>query len=118
MRLHGTSVAVGMVRSQISLVVAQDQRECTIGRLGVILSGTATNGTFGPEAFKADGGITFVHDQSARSDSMPRSAFAAGCVDFVRWRTSPKNWRALPIPLRRGRKQKTALKSAPSDVSK
>jgi hypothetical protein len=104
-----------MVRSQISLVVAQDQRECTIGRLSVILSGTATNGTFGPEAFKADGGITFVHDQSARYDSMPRSAFAAGCVDFVRRRTSPKNWRALPIPCVAGRKQETSLKRAPSE---
>jgi two-component system CheB/CheR fusion protein len=36
--------------------LAQDQRECAIG---VILSGTATDGTLGLEAIKAEGGITF-----------------------------------------------------------
>ena len=65
--------------------LAQDQRECAIG---VILSGTATDGTLGLEAIKAEGGITFAQDESARYDSMPRSAAAAGCVDFV---LSPKN---------------------------
>src|SRR5204862_4904949 len=45
----------------------QDQRERAIG---VILSGTATDGTSGLEAIKAEGGITFAQDDSARSDSM------------------------------------------------
>ncbi|HEU4888258.1 MAG TPA: CheR family methyltransferase, partial [Thermoanaerobaculia bacterium] len=60
--------------------LADDQRERAIG---VILSGTATDGTVGLEAIKAEGGITFAQDDSARYDSMPRSAVAAGCVDFV-----------------------------------
>ena len=60
--------------------LAQDQGERTIG---VILSGTATDGTLGLEAIKAAGGITFAQDKSARYDSMPRSAIASGCVDFV-----------------------------------
>src|SRR4030095_8385835 len=60
--------------------LAQDQREQAIG---VILSGTATDGTLGLEAIKAEGGITFAQDDSARYDSMPRSAIATGCVDFV-----------------------------------
>jgi two-component system CheB/CheR fusion protein len=60
--------------------LAQDQRERAIG---VILSGTATDGTLGLEAIKAEGGITFAQDDTARYDSMPRSAIAAGCVDFV-----------------------------------
>ena len=60
--------------------LAQDQHERAIG---VILSGTATDGTLGLEAIKAEGGLTFAQDQSARYDSMPRSAIAAGCVDFV-----------------------------------
>ena len=60
--------------------LAEDQRERAIG---VILSGTATDGTVGMEAVKAEGGITFAQDDSARYDSMPRSAIAAGCVDFV-----------------------------------
>jgi two-component system CheB/CheR fusion protein len=40
----------------------------------VILSGTATDGTLGLDAVKADGRITFTQDESARDDSMPRSA--------------------------------------------
>ncbi len=51
--------------------------------IGVILSGTATDGTLGLEAIKAEGGLTFAQDDSARYNSMPRSAAAAGCVDFV-----------------------------------
>jgi two-component system CheB/CheR fusion protein len=49
----------------------------------VTLSGTATDGTLGLEAIKAEGGIMIAQDDSARYDSMPRSAVAAGCVDFV-----------------------------------
>lgn len=60
--------------------LAQDQRERAIG---VILSGTASDGTVGLEAIKGEGGITFAQDDSAKYDSMPRSAVAAGCVDFV-----------------------------------
>jgi two-component system, chemotaxis family, CheB/CheR fusion protein len=60
--------------------LASDQHERAIG---VILSGTATDGTLGLEAIKAEGGITFAQDDSARYDSMPRNAVAAGCVDFV-----------------------------------
>ncbi len=59
--------------------LAKDQRERAIG---VILSGTATDGTLGLEAIKAEGGLTFAQDDSARYDSMPRSAVAAGCVDL------------------------------------
>jgi len=65
--------------------LAQDRCERAIG---VILSGTATDGTLGLEAIKAAGGITFAQDESARYDSMPRSAVVAGCVDFV---LSPEN---------------------------
>jgi two-component system CheB/CheR fusion protein len=60
--------------------LAEDQRERAIG---VILSGTASDGTAGLEVIKAEGGITFAQDESARYDSMPRSAITAGCVDFV-----------------------------------
>jgi two-component system CheB/CheR fusion protein len=60
--------------------LAQDQRDRAIG---VILSGTASDGTMGLEAIKGEGGITFAQDATAKYDSMPRSAVAAGCVDFV-----------------------------------
>jgi two-component system, chemotaxis family, CheB/CheR fusion protein len=51
--------------------------------IGVILSGTASDGTLGLQAIKGEGGITFAQDESAKYDSMPRSAIAAGDVDFV-----------------------------------
>jgi two-component system CheB/CheR fusion protein len=60
--------------------LAQDRREQAVG---VVLSGTASDGTLGLEAIKAEGGITFAQDDSAKQDSMPRSAVAAGCVDLV-----------------------------------
>ena len=60
--------------------LAEDRRDRAIG---VILSGTATDGTLGLAEIKAEGGITFAQDDTAQQNSMPRSAVASGCVDFV-----------------------------------
>ncbi len=52
--------------------------------IGIVLSGTASDGTLGLGAVKAEGGITFAQEpSSAKFDGMPRSAIAAGVVDFV-----------------------------------
>lgn len=51
--------------------------------IGVILSGSATDGTRGMKAIKFEGGLTFAQDDSAKFNSMPKSAIAAGIVDFV-----------------------------------
>ncbi len=52
--------------------------------IGVILSGTATDGTYGLRAIKAEGGICFAQDEkSAKFPGMPASAIASGCVDFA-----------------------------------
>ena len=52
--------------------------------IGVILSGMGTDGTLGLQAIEAEGGIAFAQDPaSAKNDDMPRSAIAAGGVDFV-----------------------------------
>ncbi len=54
------------------------------GAIGVILSGTASDGVFGLKAIKSGGGITFAQDESsAKYPGMPHSAIAAGCADFV-----------------------------------
>lgn len=50
--------------------------------IGVILSGTATDGTLGLKAIKAEGGITFAQDESAEFDGMPGNAYDSGYVDF------------------------------------
>ena len=52
--------------------------------IGVVLSGTASDGTQGLKAIKEQGGITFAQDEaSAEYDGMPHSAAQAGVVDFI-----------------------------------
>jgi two-component system CheB/CheR fusion protein len=52
--------------------------------LGIILSGTGTDGTRGLRAIRSAGGTTFAQEPaSARFDGMPRSAIDAGIVDLV-----------------------------------
>ena len=60
--------------------LAASQRQFAIG---VVLSGTATDGTLGVEEIHAEGGITFAQDETAVQRGMPQSAIASGCVDFV-----------------------------------
>ena len=55
--------------------------------IGVILSGSAHDGTDGLRDIKLAGGITFAQDDSARFTSMPHSAIADGTVDYI---MSPK----------------------------
>jgi two-component system CheB/CheR fusion protein len=51
--------------------------------IGVVLSGTGTDGTEGLKAIYAEGGITFAQDEeSAKYPGMPHSAIAAGVVHF------------------------------------
>jgi two-component system CheB/CheR fusion protein len=52
--------------------------------IGVILSGTASDGSQGVKAIKEECGITFAQDEaSAQHIGMPRSAIATGAVDYV-----------------------------------
>ncbi len=61
--------------------LAADQQESAIG---IILSGTGSDGTLGLKEIKAAGGMTMVQDpQSAQHDGMPRSAIASGGADYV-----------------------------------
>jgi two-component system, chemotaxis family, CheB/CheR fusion protein len=55
--------------------------------IGIVLSGSANDGTRGLKEIKLAGGITFAQDDSAKFSSMPNSAIAEGVVDFV---LSPK----------------------------
>ncbi len=52
--------------------------------VGVVLSGTGTDGTAGMQAIRNHGGVTFAQDPSeAAFDGMPRSAVESGGVDHV-----------------------------------
>lgn len=61
--------------------LAEDQRERAIG---IILSGTGTDGTLGLKAIKGAGGMTMVQEpESAKYSGMPASAVTTGMIDYV-----------------------------------
>ncbi|MEM6537283.1 MAG: chemotaxis protein CheB, partial [Pseudomonadota bacterium] len=52
--------------------------------IGVVLSGTGSDGAYGIEAIRAGGGITIAQDDmSAKYQGMPAAAVATGCVDLI-----------------------------------
>ncbi|HMH33293.1 MAG TPA: chemotaxis protein CheB [Puia sp.] len=51
--------------------------------IGIVLSGSASDGTIGIKAIKHEGGLTFAQDDTAKFTSMPHSAIAAGVIDFI-----------------------------------
>jgi two-component system CheB/CheR fusion protein len=52
--------------------------------IGVLLSGTGSDGTHGLQAIKERGGITLAQDgASAKFAAMPQNAIDSGCVDFI-----------------------------------
>ncbi|MFZ0132988.1 MAG: chemotaxis protein CheB [Desulfobacterales bacterium] len=61
--------------------LSEDQNERAIG---IIVSGTASDGTLGIKAIKGEGGMVMAQDpDTAKYDGMPRSAIATGLVDFI-----------------------------------
>ena len=60
--------------------LAQDQRDRAIG---IVLSGTGSDGTLGVRAIKGEGGMVMAQSpESTEYDGMPRSAIATGLVDY------------------------------------
>src|SRR5437870_1243364 len=58
--------------------------ECGSRGIGIVLSGTGSDGTAGLRAIKAAGGLTFAQTEaSAKFDAMPRSTNRSGFVDLV-----------------------------------
>jgi len=60
--------------------LAEDQGSRAIA---VVLSGSGSDGALGTREIKAEGGITIAQDDSAKMNSMPHEAIAAGFVDFI-----------------------------------
>jgi two-component system, chemotaxis family, CheB/CheR fusion protein len=74
----------GGLGGQINAFFSSLARHSTASAVGVILSGTGTDGTRGLQAIKDNGGVTFAETSgSARFSGMPQSAVAAGAADFV-----------------------------------
>jgi len=52
--------------------------------IGIIFSGTGSDGTVGIQAIKKAGGMTMAQDlETAQFDGMPRSAIATGMIDYT-----------------------------------
>ena len=61
--------------------LAEDQGERAVG---IVLSGTGSDGMRGVRAIKENGGMLMVQDEeSAKFDGMPRAAQSTGLADFV-----------------------------------
>jgi two-component system CheB/CheR fusion protein len=87
LRLSPRSDASGLRHpiDDFSIALAHEQGNAAIG---VVLSGTGSDGTVGLKAIKAAGGVTFAQDpKTAEWPAMPMNAITAGSVDFV---LSPK----------------------------
>lgn len=80
----GPLLALSAERFAIDSFLRSLARERGPHAIGVLLSGTASDGTQGLQAIKAEGGITFAQDaHSAAFPQMPQSAIATGAVDYM-----------------------------------
>jgi two-component system CheB/CheR fusion protein len=71
-------------RPSVSMFFTSLAEEKTEDAIGIILSGTGSDGSAGLRDIKAAGGYTFAQDpQTAKYTGMPQSAIDTGCVDWV-----------------------------------
>ena len=75
--IHGPKPSVDLFFESL----AENKKEKSVG---IILSGTGSDGSRGVRAIKASGGFTIVQDpQTAKYDGMPNSAINTGTIDLV-----------------------------------
>ncbi len=90
--------------------LAEDRGERAVG---VILSGTGSDGAAGVRAIKAAGGMALAQDeQSAKYASMPNAAIATGCVDVV---LSPERMGAEISAIERLERQPSPIRGGDAD---
>jgi two-component system chemotaxis response regulator CheB len=84
-RMYLTSTAfVHFSRPSIDLLFESVAASVDSRAIGVILTGSGTDGTTGIKAIKEQGGTTIAQDpDTAEHNSMPHSAVATGMVDFI-----------------------------------
>lgn len=59
-------------------------KECGGDCVGIVLSGTGSDGSYGVQSIRECGGITVAQEpSSAKYDGMPTSAIETGCVDLT-----------------------------------
>lgn len=74
---HGLNLPIDVFLRSL----AEDQEDRAIG---IILSGTGSDGTRGVRAIKGEGGMVIVQsEETAKFDGMPKSAISTGLADYV-----------------------------------
>ena len=106
----------GTCPSTVFFALAEDRKSAAVG---VILSGTASDGTRGLEAIKAEGGITFAQDEIVGSPSR-HADDAIAAAAWILWsrrekvsRGTRSVWHATPTwrPSHSGPKQSLSKKA-------
>jgi two-component system, chemotaxis family, CheB/CheR fusion protein len=71
-------------KPSVNIFFSSLAEECGEDAIGVILSGTGSDGAVGVRAIKASGGLVFAQEPgSAKYSGMPQSAIDTECVDWV-----------------------------------
>ena len=87
--MHGALQLISITREQgvhlpIDIFMRSLVKDQGSNAIGIILSGTGTDGTLGIKMIKAESGMVMVQDEkSAKYDGMPKSAIATGVVDYI-----------------------------------
>ena len=83
LRLHAREESRG-VHMPIDKFMRSVAEEYGDNAIGIVLSGSGTDGTLGIAEIQAHGGVTFAQDDAtAKYNSMPRSAVNSGSVDYI-----------------------------------
>lgn len=79
-----TTELVHFVRPSVDLLFESVAAAYDGRAIGVILTGSGTDGALGTQAIRANGGLTIVQDpESAESTGMPTAAIKTGAVDLI-----------------------------------
>src|SRR3984957_15814149 len=83
LRLHPREESPG-IPMPIDRFMRSVAEQCGDKAIGIVLSGSGTDGSLGIAEIQAQGGVTFAQDDAtAKYNSMPRGAVNSGSVDYV-----------------------------------
>jgi len=84
LRLHTPSSELAAPKPSVDRFFRSIAESMASRAVGVVLSGTGSDGTYGVQAIRAAGGITIAQSEAtAKYFGMPQSAIESGCVDLI-----------------------------------
>ena len=84
LQLHAPNMLAGAPKPSVDRLLTSLAEHAGSRAIGIILSGTGTDGAYGIQAIRERVGITLSQDDSsAKYDGMPNAAIETGCVDLV-----------------------------------